>query len=641
MEDRAFIVFSVGPVQTFISAARSLRDLWTGSFLLAWLTRQAMEPIIERHGIAAFIEPDMSRDPMSVHELKKNLRSPCLPNRFLAEVPAEGAEDLAESCKRKFHEAWREIAQRVREELTAEIESKFLSNDSTSDGEEFVEPWKDSVERLWWDQVESFFDARVVCVPWRDCPPKVLESLLGKPKDDPNWKNAKAVDVLWSDRADLATRVLAADKAIRKVTTYRPRLDDLGRIPAKCSLLGSYEHLGPAELGEAAEFWQELAENISLEGTKVRSGERLCAVSLVKRFAWPAYFSKELQLDTRKMYLPDTPTVAAAEWLKTDPILDPETVRKTKEVWSGQWLHWTRPDQDRDEEKCPEEVWEQLEEKRKKQGRAPTYYAVLVMDGDRMGRHLRARPGPEHPRAISRALATFALNYVENIVKEHFGTLIYCGGDDVLALLPTSQAITCAKAIREAFRQVWSREVAKTGYIVEATLSAGIAVVHFKEDLRFALETARQTERQAKNSGRDILAVTICRRSGEHTTTLCPWDFVDTVTRWVKGFSGSTVREAGASDRWARHLYQELPVLKGLTSEAVKAEMRRQVDRLEESSRKLLWPTDPKHAGRQLVEEFTDYCNKMNKRGLPEETLPESFLTLCQTAAFLARRRDE
>ncbi len=33
----AFLKFQLGPVQDFIAAARSIRDLWSGSFLLSWL----------------------------------------------------------------------------------------------------------------------------------------------------------------------------------------------------------------------------------------------------------------------------------------------------------------------------------------------------------------------------------------------------------------------------------------------------------------------------------------------------------------------------------------------------------------------------------------------------------------------------
>ena len=50
----AFLSFSLGPVQTFIAAARTIRDLWAGSYLLSWLTFQAMRPLLDEVGPSAF-----------------------------------------------------------------------------------------------------------------------------------------------------------------------------------------------------------------------------------------------------------------------------------------------------------------------------------------------------------------------------------------------------------------------------------------------------------------------------------------------------------------------------------------------------------------------------------------------------------
>jgi CRISPR-associated protein Cmr2 len=92
----ALLSFSLGPVQTFIGAARSVRDLWTGSYLLSWLTFRALLPVLEQHGPGALVFPDVSENPLWLWEQKKPLQDrltllePCLPNRFLAEVPADG-----------------------------------------------------------------------------------------------------------------------------------------------------------------------------------------------------------------------------------------------------------------------------------------------------------------------------------------------------------------------------------------------------------------------------------------------------------------------------------------------------------------------------------------------------------------------
>ncbi len=41
----AYLSFALGPVQPFIEAARSVRDLWSGSAILSWLAFAAMRPV--------------------------------------------------------------------------------------------------------------------------------------------------------------------------------------------------------------------------------------------------------------------------------------------------------------------------------------------------------------------------------------------------------------------------------------------------------------------------------------------------------------------------------------------------------------------------------------------------------------------
>src|SRR3712207_2791802 len=95
-ETSAFLSFSLGPVQSFIESARTVRDLWTGSYLLAWLTYRAMGPVrkLEAEGQAAIVSP---HKPQEFENSRR--RAPSLPNRFLAEVSAERAEDVARECR--------------------------------------------------------------------------------------------------------------------------------------------------------------------------------------------------------------------------------------------------------------------------------------------------------------------------------------------------------------------------------------------------------------------------------------------------------------------------------------------------------------------------------------------------------------
>ncbi len=140
----ALLAFAIGPVQQFIQAARSVRDLWSGSMILSWLAFRGMLPIIEQLGPSSLIYPalrgvplvdmwlrDVERlgnrgDPFRIDNTDSR-RTPCLPHRFLALVPwgADGAtaKSLAESCRQAATAAWREIASQVKRRLQGKLDA--------------------------------------------------------------------------------------------------------------------------------------------------------------------------------------------------------------------------------------------------------------------------------------------------------------------------------------------------------------------------------------------------------------------------------------------------------------------------------------------------------------------------------------
>ena len=115
-------------------------------------------------------------------------------------------------------------------------------------------------------------------------------------------------------------------------------------------------------------------------------------------------------------------------------------------------------------------------------GRPSSYYAVLLMDGDNMGKWLSGEIAPKigqilHPRvgnslddkwtelkklqrplspslhlAIGKALRNFALLAAREIVEnDHLGKLVYAGGDDVLALVSLEDLPKVMRKLRVFF----------------------------------------------------------------------------------------------------------------------------------------------------------------------------------------------
>lgn len=687
----ALLSFWIGPAQAYIEAARSVRDLWSGSMVLSWIVFQGLLPVVEALGPTAFVYPSLRGLPLLDLWLRRqkglerkieipsadHRRSPCLPNRFLAIVPAGEdlriARELAQGCAMAAREGWGRLAERARAHLGADFRR-------------LASTW----DEAWTSQVAQFFDIRTAVLPLRAADDTTLAKLAGKEKFEDAFPGATAVRAIalavpkadrpgyhqdsagrWQEQVALSARLMDAQRSVRNVPVSQAQ----GRTPPKCSLLGTYEQMGPAGLEESRRFWEEAAAK-SVEGVRLRKGERLCAPALVKRFAAPAVLADELDLETQDLRFPDTATVAAASWLKKAGI-DERRIRRDHHDWSGQWLHWPTPDQRDDEGAVPEAVWKEIKRAREAKG-APTYYAVLVLDGDHLGQWLQGRRSPKvrdvvHPKlvsyldgldgarkgldarrpvgpalhaALSTGLAQYAIRVVPSIVRDpHDGTLIYAGGDDVLALLPAAKALACALRLREAFSGIAGPDGRPachrlpSGEVLsmmgsKASVSAGLAVVHYKEDLRFALQTARRAERMAKDHGRDALGLAFCRRSGEHAFAVCHWNLAGDICGLVDAFIG------GATDRWAYQLRAELPTLEGLPPGAMEAEIRRLVQRSEKPSRLLLGGGDESAAGARLAGRFTAYRLAMASRNVKDDIALKWFIALCQGASFLARGRD-
>jgi hypothetical protein len=148
-------------------------------------------------------------------------------------------------------------------------------------------------------------------------------------------------------------------------------------------------------------------------------------------------------------------------------------------------------------------------------GQPPRYYAVLAMDGDKMGEKINQMDDDEDQRAISDALRRFATDVQRIVEDEGGGRVVYAGGDDVLALLPLGTALDTADALRQAYTRQ-----AGQGF----TLSGGIAIAHHQAPLDGVLAAAREAEHAAKSLyDRDALCVVALKRSGEPLRVGAHW----------------------------------------------------------------------------------------------------------------------
>ena len=165
-------------------------------------------------------------------------------------------------------------------------------------------------------------------------------------------------------------------------------------------------------------------------------------------------------------------------------------------------------------------------------GHPQKYGVILVGDGDHVGSTIdKIAGGTEQVDGIaahkefSISLSAFS-SEVRAIVEMNHGSLIYAGGDDVMAYLPLDTALDCANEIQRKFCTIMNDALSRTGITVDSppTFSAGLAIVHYSEALSSALELARSAERIAKDSaGRDAVAIIQNKMSGNPRYVYGKW----------------------------------------------------------------------------------------------------------------------
>jgi CRISPR-associated protein Cmr2 len=291
--------------------------------------------------------------------------------------------------------------------------------------------------------------------------------------------------------------LLAARKTLRNFQPY-----EAGAGEYKSSLDGAREHVIQKRSNRLYE-------------SNLKSNEYLDAVGIVKRFG-----KGSPRFDS-------TVDVAAGPYVQGVKKSSPrrqEAFRRYErflrdqgllpETYSLLYEHESRQLFDEDEAADAE-----LKAIRKALGRpnAP-YYALFLGDGDKIGGAISGLASADAHRDFSEALSGFAGQAQVLINSSEFGGCsIYCGGDDVLALLPLHTALACARKINKLFSDCMRQ--------YNVSFSAGLVVTHGLEPLNEVRDWAKEAESTAKNAGgRNALCISIHPRSGAPIEVYGKWD---------------------------------------------------------------------------------------------------------------------
>lgn len=494
------INFTIGPVQGFIAQARRTRDIWSGSFLLSYLSGCAMAEIRRLDG--SIKVPDVGEDPLLRWIEKNGGGSPprigTLPNRFRAD--ADDPAGAARSAARRVRSEWKRIADCV---------WKSYVNDVADAGRNTGEIWRRQVDNFWE-------------IHWTIGGMEGMEARK-------NWRFYAE----WSEG--------------------RPATEGGDH----CTIMSDWQEISgyvrATERKKQDDFWRSIRQNTG--GMDLREDERLCAIALIKRM-FPSVAGEAIGWDVSADRWPSTLYVAAIPWLRSVIESDPDGAERyagmvkecAKNVqrkgvaepifgrsdafleMDAHFYHTaslksprsTPLDGTPEDGEEPDEVKSRrgklidcLKKLYRRNGCPTPFYAMLLMDGDSMGRLIRDK-GVE----VSRALASFSKG-VEQTVRENLGVLIYAGGDDVLAMLPVEKALSCAYRLSVDFSESF-----KDNGIDGATISAGIVFASYRVPLRSVMREAHRVldDVAKEQNGRGSVAVSVLKGSGRYCIWVSSWE---------------------------------------------------------------------------------------------------------------------
>lgn len=604
----SLLLFTIGPVQSFIAQARKTQDLYWGSFLLSYLAWTGMMEVCQQYGPDSIVFPDLYKQPFVDYWLERQnievvdsnsgkIGIPTLPNRFLAILPENDhthLENFAGKIENAVKTKFCEIVDTILRDIAINNpmpDSLFkYCNRQKNDFLEIywsIVPWpQDTADKKSWEYVLDmaaplFFDNRIS---------EIKQSFdFIKEKGEYPPVIGHCFGILHS----IAEKTLGARKNLRN---FQQLSGEQGR---KCSLCGErvalfYKKSHPRQM--VFEHNKNYAVELkNIEKRFLAQGEGLCGVCFTKRCA-SKYFEKKYGQKIKPEewhHFPSTAEIALMHVYQ-----EAETDGKLRKIMDDYTSLFNKFDPELFFEenltekyfrKCGYSIGDnqmsQVREKlvefenycRAKKMKLTRYYAVVMFDGDDMGKWLAGDKLPKyqyayHPQvceiiksdykdffkeikskqvpmtpalsaALSRSLSNYSLYLVPAIIKDKVGKLVYAGGDDVLALVNLHSLLSLLPQLRAAFsghidsqcNVDFNAEI--SGFVdmgeellmtmgPEATASAGICIAHYKTPLTEVLRLTKKMEQKSKQGNKDACSIAVLKRSGEIKTVSLPWKFI-------------------------------------------------------------------------------------------------------------------
>ena len=607
-ENISIVAFSITPVQDFIGKARKLRDYWSGSVLLSYLAFTGISHIMETLGPDHILYPSLHNQTMVNTRLEEKYHLgrllsetdkttdtlindtkgiAAMPNKFVFLCPENKVKTICRKISDVIISEWKNQSDTVK---------RFLKKTTGSESSFF--------DRLWDTQIEDFWKLSWAAAKLADLNDKQsLESLLSENiikneygiLDSLSYDSVGKSAKMYASSHSLVQSLLAAGKT-KPTSVRRAQSGEKCPLCGEREVLHNFEYSGTASANEYKKavntFWDQVRSGTNNTGeddsrSYIQTGktERLCAVCAVKRYL-PVELKKrkdssvlgEIFCSLGKTGFPSTTEIAAKDYLDA---LQNNGISFDRDRLIGEIHRLETETEDIFDESSFSKIRQQGESLGIRFSDKDKYYALLLMDGDKMGDLINGETltatfrdilhpelankietdrirsplkkvlnkkrtvNPALHAMISDSLNNFARFGVQPAVKAAGGKLIYAGGDDVCAILPVSKALDCADKIRSSYRLSFAQYNADgaqetnrmapsmnlLGYHLgggaeKISLSGAVVIAHHKQPLREVIKEAHSVlDGIAKEkTGRNAIAVRLHKRSGGCRDWSCRWD---------------------------------------------------------------------------------------------------------------------
>ena len=512
---------ALGPVQDFIAQARRSRDLWFGSHILSELSRAGARVLAERD--AKLVFPALQKGHIELQPTDEPLRNgqPALaiPNKLLALVDSTNdLPRLARSVREAIRVRWRAV---VSEVLLQPNKARHLIDP------DILGWFEGSIDNVATEQMEHLLEIYIAWTP--------IDS--GLPDG-------------FARARDTVEGMLAARKTLRdfrQQDKQRPGAPKSSLDGGRASILRQGKRRHADYLREAARFRIPNTENLDVVGLVKRCGgaaEQFTPIANVALAEWIEHARKNERVSERldalgrdrvaRKFGTIAPGRRASLGLSVDAqcLIESRLPSLFEEINPGQPPVETSTIEGFARDYCRYIVKAKVGDEQI--GDPHPYVGVIVADGDHMGALIDAAAkqgelAETRLRDISSALAEFA-GLAREILEENLGSLIYAGGDDVLAFVPLGKGTQCATALAEHFAECMTPVAVELKMEKPPSLSVGLGIGHLLEGMGDLLDLGREAEKAAKGADlragetRNALAIVADKRSGGRNRWRCRWD---------------------------------------------------------------------------------------------------------------------